>query len=74
VWFGEDQGRYVLAISPASVDAVLAAARDAGVPARLVGRVGGDALKLPGEAPLSLAALRAAHGRWLPELMAAKIG
>jgi phosphoribosylformylglycinamidine synthase len=73
-WFGEDQGRYVVAVSPEAVQGVLAAAKAANVPARPLGRAGGGALKLPGEAPLSLAGLRAAHERWLPRLMAANIG
>jgi len=40
-----------------------------GIFARRVGKAGGDALKLPGEAPLSLASLRSAYERWLPAFM-----
>lgn len=40
-FFGEDQGRYLLAAAPADADALLAAARAGGVPARAVGRFGG---------------------------------
>jgi phosphoribosylformylglycinamidine synthase subunit PurL len=69
VWFGEDQGRYVAAAAPQDVARILQEAAAAVVPARLVGRATGDALKLPGEAPLSLAALRTAHEGWLPEFM-----
>ncbi|MGC2410634.1 MAG: phosphoribosylformylglycinamidine synthase subunit PurL [Methyloceanibacter sp.] len=69
VWFGEDQGRYVAAAAPQDVARILQEAAEAAVPARLVGRATGDALKLPGEAPLSLAALRTAHEGWLPEFM-----
>ncbi len=74
VWFGEDQGRYVVALAPGEVAPALAEAGKAQVPARILGTVSGQALKLPGEAPLSLHALRVVHERWLPELMAAKIG
>jgi phosphoribosylformylglycinamidine synthase len=73
-WFGEDQGRYVVGVSASALPRIVQAAKDANVPARVLGRVGGDALKLSGEGPLLLAAIRDAHERWLPELMAAKIG
>jgi phosphoribosylformylglycinamidine (FGAM) synthase-like enzyme len=69
IWFGEDQGRYVAAASPQDVARILQDAAEAAIPARLVGKATGQALKLPGEAPLSLAALRGIHERWLPEFM-----
>jgi phosphoribosylformylglycinamidine synthase len=69
VWFGEDQGRYVAAASPEEAARILQEAKEAGIPARRVGMAAGDALKLPGEAPLSLQVLRAAHDRWLPRFM-----
>jgi phosphoribosylformylglycinamidine synthase subunit PurL len=69
VWFGEDQGRYVAAAAPAQIARILQDAAKTGVPARIVGKATGDALKLPGEAPLSLAALRSVHARWLPHFM-----
>ncbi len=69
LWFGEDQGRYVVAASPDNADAIHKAAALAKVPVRLIGKVGGDALTLPGEAPLPLAALRSAHEDWLPRFM-----
>ena len=56
VWFGEDQGRYVVAAAPDEAARILQEAAKAGLPARRVGKAAGDALKLPGEAPLSLAA------------------
>jgi len=40
------------------------------VPLRLLGKVGGDAIVLAGEPPLSLARLRAVHEDWLPRFMA----
>ncbi|MEL6373020.1 MAG: phosphoribosylformylglycinamidine synthase subunit PurL [Pseudomonadota bacterium] len=70
-WFGEDQGRYVLALDPARGEDVIERARLLGLGARVLGRVTGDALMLPGEAPLALATLRSAHERWLPALMGA---
>jgi phosphoribosylformylglycinamidine synthase subunit PurL len=69
VWFGEDQGRYLVAAAPDEAALILQEAAKAGLPARCVGKAGGDALKLPGEAPLLLSSLRTAHERWLPRFM-----
>jgi len=69
VWFGEDQGRYVLAAAPKDGAHILQQAAKAAIPARVVGKATGSALKLPGEAPLSLNALRSRHEGWLPGLM-----
>ena len=69
VWFGEDQGRYVAAATPDEAARILHEAKEAGIQARPVGMATGDALKLAGEAPLSLQALRTAHDRWLPRFM-----
>ncbi|MGZ5916137.1 MAG: phosphoribosylformylglycinamidine synthase subunit PurL [Methyloceanibacter sp.] len=72
-WFGEEQGRYVVAAEPVLAALVLGEAAKARLPARTLGVVDGDTLKLPGEAPLPLAALVLAHELWLPDLMAARI-
>ena len=69
IWFGEDQGRYVLAAHPSTAEEVADRARLLGLPARIVGRAGGNALSLKGEAPLPLADLKAAHEAWLPTFM-----
>ncbi|MBI3516107.1 MAG: phosphoribosylformylglycinamidine synthase subunit PurL, partial [Proteobacteria bacterium] len=69
--FGEDQGRYIVcAADPAPV---LAAARAAGAPARVLGRTGGAALTVSGAGATSVADLRAAHEGWLPGYMAAPV-
>jgi phosphoribosylformylglycinamidine synthase len=70
LWFGEDQARYVVEASPDKADAIHKAAAVAKIPLRLLGRVGGDAIKLDGEPPLPLAALKQAHEGWLPRFMA----
>jgi len=70
--FGEDQARYVIAVDEAGAEAVIAKAQAAGVPAQIIGEVGGDALTVLGENPISLAALRTAHENWLPDYMAAE--
>jgi phosphoribosylformylglycinamidine synthase len=71
MWFGEDQGRYVLSVDPMRAEEVLERARLLALPARIVARTGGDAIGLKGEPPLPLAELRAVHEAWLPEYMAA---
>ena len=69
IWFGEDQGRYVLSVNPEKAEEVLERARLLALPARIVAKVGGDALALKGETTLPLSELRAAHEGWLPHLM-----
>jgi phosphoribosylformylglycinamidine synthase len=69
LWFGEDQARYVVTASPDKADAIHKASALAKVPLRLLGKVGGDAIKLEGEPPLPLSALRETHEGWLPRLM-----
>jgi phosphoribosylformylglycinamidine synthase len=71
MWFGEDQGRYVLSVDPMRAEEVLERARLLALPSRIVARTGGDAIGLKGEPPLPLAELRAAHEAWLPGYMAA---
>ncbi len=66
-WFGEDQGRYVAATRDAA--GLLAAAAAEQVPARLLGRVEGVDLTLPGLAPISLRRLTEAHRRFFPAWM-----
>jgi phosphoribosylformylglycinamidine synthase len=66
-WFGEDQSRYVLAVSDAA--AVLQAAQQAGVPAARLGKSGGGDLVLPGGRSISVGSLREANEATLPALM-----
>ena len=65
--FGEDQGRYL--IETAEPAAMLAAAEAAGVPARVIGVVGGAALTLPEAGAISVNTLKAANEAWLPGYM-----
>ncbi|SIS83391.1 phosphoribosylformylglycinamidine synthase subunit PurL [Phaeovulum vinaykumarii] len=48
--FGEDQARYLVAASPADAEALVAAGKAAGVPVSIIGRFGGDAISLGGDA------------------------
>jgi phosphoribosylformylglycinamidine synthase subunit PurL len=69
-WFGEDQGRYVLEVAPDGAEEIIERARLVGIAARVIGKVGGDTLALPGEAALPLERLRTAHEDWMPKYMA----
>ena len=69
-WFGEDQGRYIVTVEEAKVQAVSAKANQAGVPIYRLGVTGGDALTLPGTRPMLLATLSARFEGWLPGYMA----
>jgi phosphoribosylformylglycinamidine synthase len=66
-FYGEDQGRYVIASG--SGDDVLEAARAAGVPAARLGYAGGAALVVEGLVALPLAEIKRAHEDWLPTYM-----
>ncbi len=66
-WYGEDQGRYVLAVADA--DATMKAAKAAHVPARLIGHAGGPGLTLDGVEPISVVTLKEAHERFFPDWM-----
>ena len=67
-FFGEDQGRYLLACPAADVDRLLARAVEAAVPLRVAGAAGGDTVRL-GSASVALEDLRAAHEAGLPRLL-----
>lgn len=66
-WFGEDQGRYILAVPDAA--AVLRTAESFGIPALRLGTSGGHDLTLPDGGTISLAVLRSAHERFFPAWM-----
>ncbi|RJF88050.1 phosphoribosylformylglycinamidine synthase subunit PurL [Oleomonas cavernae] len=69
-WFGEDQGRYVLGLTPDRVESVIDRARAAGVPVSVLGTTGGNSLTIDGANKATLADMRAAHEGWLPAYMA----
>ena len=71
--YGEDQSRYLVAVAADAAAEVLARLAKAGVAATRIGVTGGAALTLPGEAPVAVAALRAAHETWLPSYMGGEI-
>ena len=65
--FGEDQSRYVVAAADAS--GLLEEARSAGIPARLLGRTGGNELTFPGGNSVSLTQVKEAHERFFKTWM-----
>jgi phosphoribosylformylglycinamidine synthase subunit PurL len=67
--FGEDQARYL--IETGEPDALLQAAKAAGVPAIRLGAVTGDQLTVSGVGAISVAELRRIHEAWFPAYMAA---
>jgi phosphoribosylformylglycinamidine synthase len=70
--FGEDQGRYLLAVRPEVASDLLANASAQGIDAAAIGITGTDRLTLPGGETISLSELSAAHEGWLPAYMASQ--
>ncbi|MFN6977612.1 MAG: AIR synthase-related protein, partial [Gemmobacter sp.] len=67
--FGEDQARYLVASAPADAETLCARAAAAGIPAAIVGRFGGDAIRL-GRAAAPLAELDRIWRSALPAALA----
>ncbi|KQQ25403.1 phosphoribosylformylglycinamidine synthase [Methylobacterium sp. Leaf123] len=70
--FGEDQGRYLIAVPAEAATDLLYSASAQGIDASTVGIVTGDSLVLPGEETISVAELKAAHEGWFPAYMASQ--
>lgn len=68
--FGEDQGRYVVTAEIERQAEILAAAAENNVAVVQIGQSGGNALILPGEAPILMKDLIHAQESWLPSYMA----
>jgi phosphoribosylformylglycinamidine synthase len=66
-WFGEDQGRYVLAVADSS--GFLQSAAFAGVPAIRIGQTAAGDLTVSDGDTISLDVLRATHERFFPAWM-----
>jgi phosphoribosylformylglycinamidine synthase len=66
--FGEDQARYVLAVKPGDAARILADAQATGVPARAIGKTGGQEITIAGKS-VTTASLQAAHEGWFPKFM-----
>lgn len=68
-FFGEDQGRYVIAIKREDMPGVIDKAEAAGVSAVWIGSTGGDELKLGDTRAISVLELKEAHEGWFPAFM-----
>jgi len=67
--FGEDQGRYILSVSPEYRDEMLSNARAASVTAQVIGKTKGASLTLTAAAPISVSELIGNHQSWMPDYM-----
>jgi phosphoribosylformylglycinamidine synthase subunit PurL len=70
IWFGEDQGRYLLTAPADKAADILARARATGVPVTALGETGGDVLALGGASPVLVRELLEGHENWMPAYMA----
>jgi phosphoribosylformylglycinamidine synthase len=70
IWFGEDQGRYLLAAPAGRTEEILALAAKAGVPVAVIGETGGGVLALGTASPVLVRELLEAHENWMPAYMA----
>ncbi len=59
--FGEDQSRVILSLDPKSVHHALEMARDASIPASVIGRVGGESLRMEGVLDLAVEKIAEVH-------------
>jgi phosphoribosylformylglycinamidine synthase II len=71
--FGEDQGRYVVAVTEAQAEAVKLTAAEAGVSLRRLGTAGGEELVVEGRLSVSVRDLVVAHESWFPAYMSGEI-
>jgi phosphoribosylformylglycinamidine synthase II len=72
VWFGEDQGRYLVTVPSADKSLLRDIADDAaerGFRAPIIGRTGGTSLKLAGAREIAVTDLKTAHEGWFPAFM-----
>jgi len=69
--FGEDQGRYVVAVPEDAADTLISDAETAGIAARRIGTTGGAALTVGEQHAISVARLRDVNARWMPDYMSA---
>jgi len=68
--FGEDQGRYIVTCAADAAEAIVDAAKGAGLAARRIGTTGGSEIKAGGKA-VAVSDLRERHEGWFPSFMAA---
>ncbi|WP_428428851.1 phosphoribosylformylglycinamidine synthase subunit PurL [Pararhizobium sp.] len=69
VFFGEDQGRYVVTVKQEHAVVVAERAKAAGVTAPVIGSTGGTEVVLGSARPLAILQLRSVHESWFPDFM-----
>jgi len=69
-FFGEDQGRYLIAAPFAEAEKIVAEARDAYIAVTELGKTGGDAVIIDDKERVSLKQLRDGYEGWFPRYMA----
>lgn len=69
IWFGEDQGRYIVEVTPDTAAKVIGICRDAGLHVRKIGHTGGDEIRIGDRDKISLTTLRTTHEGWMPNYM-----
>jgi phosphoribosylformylglycinamidine synthase len=69
-WFGEDQARYIVTVPVEHLLTMMSKLKAVGVPCAEIGKTGGDALVIEGEAPVTIATLKNGFESWLPNYMA----
>ena len=73
-YFGEEQGRYLLAVSPENANIIKERTAGTGLPMIELAKSGGDTISLPDEPPLPLATLKSAHEAWFPRYFGERTG
>ncbi|MBI3677374.1 MAG: phosphoribosylformylglycinamidine synthase subunit PurL [Proteobacteria bacterium] len=68
-FYGEDQGRYLLAAPPDVADKIDQEAEKSGIVVALLGKTGGDKIAIAREGEVLLSKLRKAHEGWFPAYM-----
>lgn len=73
VFFGEDQGRYVVTVERDDVEELLELAEQKGIFAPVIGSTGGATVTLGAARPVAIDQLQKAHESWFPDFMAGEL-
>ncbi len=73
VFFGEDQGRYVVTVERDDIDELLEMAEEKGIFAPFIGTTGEAVVTLGNARPVTIEQLQKAHESWFPDFMAGEL-
>jgi phosphoribosylformylglycinamidine synthase II len=73
VFFGEDQGRYVVTVERGDLDELLEMAEEKGIFAPFIGTTGGATVTLGNAKPVAIEQLQKAYESWFPDFMAGEL-